>query len=205
MRAERLGPCQRRHVVAAKVVRRLGQQHLATMRCRDQPRHLVERRPEVVAVPQLHRARMQRHPHAQRRGRRPWLVVQRALRFERGGNRVGRRVECGAERIAAGLEHVAVMRVDAMAQQRVVSRERCAHCGRLRFPEPRAAFDVGEQHRDGAGGRIGHGIGSRRRRTANHTRTPEPAKREASMRRPPREGAAREADAALAAPDRLRR
>ncbi len=50
-----------------------------------------------------------------------------------------------AEGIAARLENVAVVIVDAVAQQRIVARERGAHRRGMCFPQPRAALDVGEE------------------------------------------------------------
>ena len=59
-----------------------------------------------------------------------------------------------AESVATRLEDVAVVIVDALAQQRIVARERGAHRRGVRFPQPRAALDVGEQQGDGAGRKV---------------------------------------------------
>ena len=158
VRAERLDACQRRQVIAAEVVRRLGQQRLAAVACRQQTRNPVQRRAEIITVAQLDRTRMERHAHAELGSFRPRLPVNRTLRVEGRRHRVGRRVERRAEGIAAGLENVAVVIVDAMAQQGVVARKGGAHRHGVRFPQPRAALDVGEEQRDGAGREVCHSV-----------------------------------------------
>ena len=84
--------------------------------------------------------------------------MQRALRVERRGECVGCRMERGAEGVAAGLEHVALLIADAMAQQRIVARECRAHRRSVSFPQARAALDVGEHQRNGAGGEVCHRV-----------------------------------------------
>jgi hypothetical protein len=61
-----------------------------------------------------------------------------------------------AESIASGFEDVSLVIRDAMLEQRIVARERRAHRHSVRFPQLRAALDVGKEQRDGAGGRICH-------------------------------------------------
>ena len=73
--------------------------------------------------------------------------VVAVARFERCAKRGGRRVEGRAKRVAYRLEHVAAVRANRARQEGVVPRERGAHRGLLRFPQPRAALDVGEQQR----------------------------------------------------------
>jgi hypothetical protein len=101
---------------------------------------------------------MQRHAHAELCRFGPRLAIQRALRIERRGECVGCRMERRAEGVAARLEHVPVVIVDAVAQQCIVARECRAHRGSVRFPQARAALDVGEHQRDGAGGKACHGV-----------------------------------------------
>ena len=130
---------------------------------REQARDPVERRSEIIAVAELHRARMQRHAHAELRCFGPRLAMHRALRVERRGECVGRRMERGAERVAARLEHVPFVIVDAVLEQRIMSRECRAHRRGVRFPQARAALDVGEQQRDGAGRKVCHRVVAARR------------------------------------------
>src|SRR5689334_684462 len=74
----------------------------------------------------------------------------------RGGERVRGGVKSGAKSVAAGLENVTVMVVDAVTDQRIVARERRLHRRRVRFPQARAALDIGEEQRDGAGRKVCH-------------------------------------------------
>jgi hypothetical protein len=69
-----------------------------------------------------------------------------------GGKRsmhsVPRVVEGRAKGIACGLKNVAVLRGNAIPQYIVVSGKRLPHGIMVRFPQPRAALDVGEEERD---------------------------------------------------------
>ena len=130
---------------------------------REQACDPVERRAEVVTVAHVDRTRMKRHSHAELRRFGPRLAMECALRLERRGERVGRRVERRAKRVTAGLEDVALVIVDAMAEQRIVTGERRAHRLGVRFPQTRAALDVGEQQRDGAGRKVCHRVVAARR------------------------------------------
>src|SRR4030095_4402066 len=112
----------------------------------------------IVAVTHLDCARVKRHAHAELRPFGPRFAMQRPLRLERRGKRIGRRVERRAEGVATRLEDVTVVIGDAVAQQRIVARERGAHRLGVRFPEPRAALDVGEEQRDGAGRNVCHRV-----------------------------------------------
>ena len=60
--------------------------------------------------------------------------MERALRLERRGQRVGRGGECGTERVTDRLENVAAARADRTTQKGVVPRQRRGHRGLLRFP-----------------------------------------------------------------------
>ena len=78
-------------------------------------------------------------------------AVQRALRGETCRDRIRRdrkRAECT---IAGRFDEIAAVRLDRVAQDRIVLRERPLHRRVLRLPQPRAALDVGEQERDRAG------------------------------------------------------
>ena len=117
-----------RQPVARQIARDLGHQCLPAVADGKQTRHVVERRPEVVAVAHFRRAGMQRHSGVDRGLVRPTLRTKRTLRGERGLERVHRGREGGTECIANRLEHVAAVRLDALAQQRVVARKRHLHC-----------------------------------------------------------------------------
>jgi len=173
VRPEGLDARERRQVISAEVVRRLGEERLAAVTRREEARDPVERRAEIVAVAQFDRARMQRHAHAEFCRFRPGLAVKRALCLERRCYSIGRRVKRRAEGIAARLEDVAAVTFDAVPQQCVVASERRAHRRRVRFPQPRAALDVGQQQRDGASRKICHrgvAAGPKEAEPANDTR-----------------------------------
>ena len=59
--------------------------------------------------------------------------------------------KCRAERIANGLEHVAVVRGDRRSHQRVVPAHGILHRRAVAVPARSAAFDIRKQKRDGAG------------------------------------------------------
>src|SRR5207244_12080615 len=104
MRPQRLDARERRQVIAAEVVRRFREERLAAVAGREQACDPVERRAEVVAVAHIDCARMKRHSYAELRRFGPRLAMERALRLERRGERVGRRVERRAKRVTAGLD-----------------------------------------------------------------------------------------------------
>ena len=106
----------------------------------------------VFGAARLDRSRVQSHPHAHRADVAPALLVQRALRVQRGSERVAGILERRAEAVALNLEHVTTMRADRVLQQRVVARQRVLHRLRMLLEEPRRPFDVREQERDGAAG-----------------------------------------------------
>ena len=141
------------------------------------PCDAVERRAEVVAVAQFRRPGVQAHPHADDRPSRPRLDGERLLRGQRSGQPVRRRGEGGIERVAAGLEDVAAVLADRLAQQDVVARQGHAHEVGILLPQPGAAFDVGEQegdrprrHRD-RWRRFDGGGSARVHRCCRHTRS----------------------------------
>ncbi len=162
MIAQRLHRDLRRKVVVREFAGRLRHQRLAAVSGGEQPRDPIERGAEVVAIAQFRVARVHRHPDSQAQRRRPRLHTQRLLRGERRREGLGCGGEGGAERVADRLEHVAARVLDGAAHERVVPRQRRAHRGVVRLPQPRAALDIGEQERHRAGGKGGHRNGARR-------------------------------------------
>ncbi len=79
----------------------------------------------ILAAARLHGAGVQPHPHAHRADVAPALLVQCALRVERGRKRVAGFLERSAEAVTLNLEHVAAMFADRVLQQRVVA-DQCA-------------------------------------------------------------------------------
>src|SRR5215831_21005050 len=85
---QRLDAGKRRQLIAAKIVSRCGEKQLSPMAGREQARHAVERRSEIVAVAHFDRARMKRHPYFEIGRLGPRLTIECALRLERRGERV---------------------------------------------------------------------------------------------------------------------
>src|SRR5688572_26936082 len=82
----------------------------------------------------------------------PGLVLQSSLRLQRCLQGIACFMERGAERIADDLKDIPMIAFDGLPQDLVMSRA-------LRFPDagmlacqPGAAFDIGEEKRDRAGG-----------------------------------------------------
>ena len=104
-----------------------------------------ERWPEVVAVALLGFAGVQRHPHPQRDGVRPFLGQQAPLRFDGCGDRLTGALEGGGDAVAPGREHEAAVSIYGAAQDGVVACQRLFHDGGMRVPQLGRALDVGEQ------------------------------------------------------------
>ena len=64
---------------------------------------------------------------------------------------IRRHAERHAKGIADRLENVAAPRLEGLAQQRIVQRQGGGHGVGIVLPQTRAALDVGEEKRDGAG------------------------------------------------------
>jgi len=100
---------------------------------------------------------MQTHAHFDRCGL-PRFVLQAALDFECGFEGIIRRVERRTEGITDDLEDVAVLRLDRFAQNCVMVCEEGWQLGGELLRQRGAAFNVGEQKGDGAGGQFSHQI-----------------------------------------------
>jgi hypothetical protein len=87
-------------------------------------------------------ADVQRHSNAQPTDRGKVFRGQRALRFDRRRNRVGRAAEGHAEFVADRLKDVSAMHRKDATKQFVMPLQRKFHCGRMTFPPLRRAFDV---------------------------------------------------------------
>jgi hypothetical protein len=81
-------------------------------------------------------------------------IGDRALQLQRRANGIERIVERRVQAVADHLDDDAAMILDRRARQRIVARQRIGHALRLLFPQPRAAFDIGEEQGD-AGRRAG--------------------------------------------------
>jgi hypothetical protein len=125
--------------------KRMGSQHLATVRRRHDPCRAVQHAAEEVVVAPLSDARVKAAANVQQDALRRSGIGEGILKRERGGNPIPGIVECGAHAVARHLDHAAVVRFDGGPRQRVVPGERRLHPPRLALPQLSAALDVGEQ------------------------------------------------------------
>jgi hypothetical protein len=132
---------------------RLTDEDLPALRHAPQPRHSVDDRSEVVAVPLDRFARVQGEPDAELRGRRPSFAADRGLRLMSGSDRVAGAGEHRERRVAFAtrLDHVAVVRLDGRGDDLAVPLDRPVHRRRRVLPLPRRPDDVRQQERDDPG------------------------------------------------------
>ena len=140
---------------------------------REQSCDAINCRPEVVAVAFFGRSGMQSHAHEHAADCRKIGALQLSLRIPRGCNCIPRGHERRAKCIADRLEDVPAMCRDCRAQQRIVTRQRRIHRITIALPPLRAALDVREEKRDGAGR-----VSSGRRARVELTRHPQEASRQ---------------------------
>ena len=134
---------------------RLRQQDLAAVRGAHDARGAIDRAAEVIAVAALGRSRVQAAAHAQRDAvgrRRIGERAAAAATSPRAASSGSSNAACTPSPVI--LTTRAAMALDGGARERIVARQRGAHRSRLRFPQPRAALDVGEEQ-GGAGRRAG--------------------------------------------------
>ena len=146
-----------RQRVAGQFLGGKGQQCLTAVPGGHEARDAIGQRPEVIPITLLGGARVKRDSHAKGRFNGPGRGHQGALHGKRACQRLRRDGERGAEGIAHCFEDKSAVRFDRVAQNSVMEGDGAAHGIGLRFPQPRTAFDVGEQKRDGAGRRLAHG------------------------------------------------
>jgi hypothetical protein len=130
---------------------------------RQEAGNAIQRRSEIVAVPLVGRAGVDRHPHAQPTDGREVGGLERPLRVE---GRTGRGFGPGerrAERVADGPEHVPAVRRDGGPHEPVVKTHGLLHRRSVAIPPLRASFDVAEEK------------GHRPRRNRNLAGAPVPA------------------------------
>ena len=120
------------------------------------PRRPIDRRAEEVAAPKLGLARVDADADPDRAQLRPRLGEQGELGGDRGVDGGRRRRERRHQPIAGRLHDLPAGVLDRGAQDRIVAGKGRSHGLRVLFPEPRAAFDVGEEERPTA-------VGDRRR------------------------------------------
>jgi hypothetical protein len=115
--AERAQPNAGREVVLDESRRRLGEQHLATVRCRLHARGLVYVEPQIPLVAEDGPAGVQPHSHTHRRAGRPGVSREGALSGDRTGKGVLRLGEHDEEGVALGIHLVACVCGERLTQQ----------------------------------------------------------------------------------------
>src|SRR5262249_44404230 len=116
----------------------------------------VERRPEVVAISLVGRARVDRYTHTRPRAVTPRRRGDRALQGDRGRDRCTRVGERGADAVAGVLEEPAAAIGDRGPCDRIMTGQRVRHRGGIFLPETGAPLDVGEEERQGLEGYCAH-------------------------------------------------
>lgn len=150
------------HLVANKFANSLGGQGLPSVPGGKHPRGSIQGLAEIIAASELRDAAMKGHPNPDRGLGGPCFIGEGALgRFHRG-DRAHRAGERGKEGVAHGLEDEALVRLDGVAQDLVVTGEGDAHRRRFALPELGAALDIGQEEGDGSGWRV-HPIAQRSR------------------------------------------
>jgi hypothetical protein len=118
---------------------------------RKQAGHTIETLAEVIAVPFLRHTGVECHADAHGANVSPFLRRKRSLRRYCGSEGIARDGKGGTASIANHLEDGAMMLMDNLPQQRIVSRDRYLHRPRKLLPAPRAPFDICEEEGDRAG------------------------------------------------------
>ena len=126
---------------------RLGQQDLAAVTGRHDPRRPVHRGPKEVAAARLHLAGVDPHPHPNRAPVRPRLREQPALSGDRGRHGADWNGKDGHQSVAGRLDDLAAQIGDRGPDDRVVPFEGRPHRLGVRLPQAGAALDVSEEER----------------------------------------------------------
>ena len=138
----------------------------------EQTRRPIECRTIVVAVAEFGIAGMHGNAHTNRCRLGPRFGAQRALNGQRRFQCIRSRRKDGQEAVSRHLYDAAAMTLDAVPQQCVMAGQRGPHRLALGVPKTGAALDVGEQKREGAGGKAGDFRAAARRLVAPSYRIP---------------------------------
>jgi hypothetical protein len=137
-----------RQVVDDQRRRRCGQQHLAAVARRHDPRGPIQRRTEEVPVPPSRLSYMKGHPDTKGSSFTPRRTREPVLRIEARADSVPGGAEDGHHSVARALHHLPARAFHCCSQDGVVELEGLSHRPAKPLPEPRAPFDVGEQERE---------------------------------------------------------
>jgi len=145
-----------RQVLAHELFGGEGEEGLTAVACGEEARDAVEGRAKVVAVALVGGAGVQRHTHTYGFRQIPLLPLKGALSGKGGEESGGRGRKGGIDGIADGLEDMAAVLFDGVAEDGVVAREGSRHGGGMLLPQPGGALNVGEEKGDGAGRKLRH-------------------------------------------------
>src|SRR5687767_5900006 len=120
-------------------------QYLPSMPGRHNTGSAVERLPVIIAGSHFRFARMQ--PHTDFYLEFTNRLFERTLRGESRMNRIDRFFEYAVHAIACGLDDLSPVRLDRLAQDRIMLRQRLFHGFRMLFPKLCAAFNISKQKR----------------------------------------------------------
>ena len=116
----------------------------------------IERLTEIIAIAPLGGAGVDCHADSDPVDRAPVGLVERALAGEGSGESGRGRGEGSVKGVAHRLEDMALMKLNRVPQDAVVPSDCQLHRIGIAFPPFRAAFDVGEEKRDGVGWQLKH-------------------------------------------------
>ena len=118
---------------------------------RHQARDTIERWAKVVAIAELNHTGMQGHAYLKWPGRAPHFALERALGFQCSRQRVRGTGKGRVEAIPRRVEDDTIRGSDRVAHQGIVVGKGTPHGRLVLFPQPGAAFDIGEEDRDFGG------------------------------------------------------
>jgi hypothetical protein len=101
---------------------------------------------------------MQGHAYSKWPGRTPHFTLERTLGFQRGRQRIRGTGKGRVEAIPSRVEDDTMSGSDRVAQDGIVAGKGIPHGRWVLFPQPGAAFNIGEEKGDRAGRQIGAGL-----------------------------------------------
>ena len=140
-----LAEVERFHPAAGQGACLTTQEDLAAVGCSHHAGRTMNVEPDVVAVEQSRLAGVETHADADRAARRPRVLGERTLSGGRSRDGVRRARECDEERIALGVDLVAVVGAERLPEEAAVRLEQLVVTVTRLVQQARGALDVGEQ------------------------------------------------------------
>jgi hypothetical protein len=131
------------------------------MRRAAQSSSVVYRTTVVVTISQIGFPGVQSYTHPQGSGCVPRFGIDGLLYVRSGGDSIGSEGEDSeaAVPLPTRFHYVTVVPADNLLNEVIMTNEGRTHLLRELFPQLGAAFNIGEQEGDSAGGQIGHRLG----------------------------------------------